>query len=233
MEFHAIASGSSGNCYRVSDGRTSLLLDAGIPFKEIQKALNFRVRDISGALVTHEHGDHIKGAKDLAKYGVPIYASEGTFNAYGVSGHNFRVVKSLEEFVVGTFKILPFDVEHDVEEPLGFLLESTETGEKLLYFTDTYYIKYRFTGLTIIAGECNYSMDIVKESVEKGYIPQELVPRLIKSHMSLEHFLDVLKANDMSTVRKIYLLHLSNNNSNADMFKEAVQRQTGAEVYVC
>ena len=47
-------------------------------------------------------------------------------------------VKALEEFQLGTFQVLPFDVEHDVPEPLGFLLTSTATGEKLLYFTDTY-----------------------------------------------------------------------------------------------
>ena len=82
-------------------------------------------------------------------------------------------------------------------------------------------------------GECNYSMDIIEESVRKGYVPPELVPRLVKSHMSLEHFLDLLRANDLRSVKQIYLLHLSNNNSDADRFKTAVQKLTGTEVYVC
>ena len=59
------------------------------------------------------------------------------------------------------------------------------------------------------------------------------MPRLIKSHMSLEHFLDLLKANDLHEVKQIYLLHLSNNNSDAERFREAVQKLTGTEVYVC
>ena len=144
-----------------------------------------------------------------------------------------KPVKALQEVMIGTFAVLPFDVQHDAPEPLGFLLTSRRTGEKLLYFTDTYYLTYRSTRLTHIMGESNYSMDIVEQSVRNGYIPPELVPRLIKSHMSLEHFLDILKANDLHEVKQIYLLHLSNNNSDAERFREAVQKLTGTEVYVC
>lgn len=233
MDITVIASGSSGNAYRISDGDTALLLDAGIPLQRIKQALNFRVRDLAGCLITHAHGDHAKAAGDLAKAGVDVYTSQGTIDACRLTGHRMKSVKALQEVMIGTFAVLPFDVQHDAPEPLGFLLTSRRTGEKLLYFTDTYYLKYRFTGLTHIMGECNYSMDIVEHSVRNGYIPPELVPRLVKSHMSLEHFLDLLKANDLHEVKQIYLLHLSNNNSDAERFREAVQKLTGTEVYVC
>lgn len=233
MQITVIASGSTGNAYRVSDGTTALLLDAGIPIKAIREALNFRVRDLAGCLITHAHGDHVKAAGDLAKAGVDIYTSDGTATARSLTGHHIKRVEALKEFTVGTFTVLPFDVQHDAPEPLGFLLESRTTHEKLLYFTDSYYLKYRFDGLTHIMGECNYSMDIIEESVRHGYIPAELVPRLIKSHMSLDHFLDLLKANDLTKVKQIYLLHLSGNNSDAERFRTAVQKATGTEVYVC
>lgn len=233
MNITVIASGSSGNAYRIDDGETSLLLDAGIPLRLIKQALNFRVRDIAGCLITHAHGDHAKAAGDLAKAGVDIYTSKGTLDACRLAGHRMKAVEALKEINIGTFAVLPFDVQHDAPDSLGFLLTSRATGEKLLYFTDTYYIKYRFTGLTHIMGECNYSMDIIEQSVRNGYIPPELVPRLIKSHMSLDHFLDLLRANDLRQVKQIYLLHLSNNNSDAERFKEAVQKLTGTEVYVC
>lgn len=233
MDITVIASGSSGNAYRISDGDTALLLDAGIPLQRIKQALNFRVRDLAGCLITHAHGDHAKAAGDLAKAGVDVYTSQGTIDACRLTGRRMKPMKALQEVMIGTFAVLPFDVQHDAPEPLGFLLTSRRTGEKLLYFTDTYYLKYRFTGLTHIMGECNYSMDIVEQSVRNGYIPPELVPRLVKSHMSLEHFLDLLKANDLHEVKQIYLLHLSNNNSDAERFREAVQKLTGTEVYVC
>ena len=233
MEIKVLASGSSGNAYTISDGATTLLLDAGIPLKEIQIGTGFKVRQLNGVFVTHEHKDHSKAMKDLAHLGVDVYASRGTMEACGLSGHRFHPVEALKELDVGTFRILPFDVEHDAAEPLGFLFTSMATAEKLLYFTDTYFVRYRFQGLTHIMAECNYTEEGIRESVAEGRIPVDLVPRLVRSHMSLEHLLDMLRANDMRTVRQIYLLHLSDNNSEAQRMKEAVQRQTGAEVYLC
>ena len=233
MQITVLASGSTGNAYRISDGKTSLLLDAGIPLKAIQVGCQFKVTQIRGCFVSHAHNDHSKAAKELARLGVDVYTSQGTIAACKLTGHRIHAVKTLEEITVGTFQVLPFDVEHDAPEPLGFLFASIETGEKLLYFTDTYYIKYRFQGLTHIMAECNYDKDSLQRSVDAGYIPLELVPRLMKSHMSLEHFLDLLRANDLRKVRQIYLLHLSDNNSDEIRFKEEVQKLTGAEVYVC
>ena len=232
MEIKVLASGSTGNAYTISDGTTTLLLDAGIPFREIQIGTGFKVLKLAGAFVTHEHQDHCKAMRDLARVGVDVYASKGTMEAWGRYGPRFHPVKALAEFDVGTFRILPFDVEHDAAEPLGFLFTSAATGEKLLYFTDTYYVRYRFQGLTHIMAECNYTKQGIAESVAEGRIPIEMVPRLTRSHMSLENLLDMLAANDLRSLRQIYLLHLSDNNSEAERMKEAVQQQTGAEVYL-
>lgn len=233
MQIRVLASGSTGNAYTVSDGVTTLLLDAGIPLRQIQIGTGFKVRQIAGALVTHEHQDHSKAMKDLARLGVDVFASKGTIEACGLSGHRFHPVQSQTELDVGTFRILPFDVEHDAAEPLGFLCTSRATSEKLLYFTDTYFIRYRFRGLTHIMAECNYTDEGVNSSIIEGRMPLAAVPRLVRSHMSLEHLLGMLDANDMSTVRQIYLLHLSERNSEAERMKEAVQQHTGAEVYIC
>lgn len=233
MKINVFASGSSGNSYLISDGETSLLLDVGITVKQLMKELNFDLSVIDGCLITHSHQDHSKGAKELAKMGVDIYTSGGTLEACKLSGHRFHRIKALEIFRVGTFRILPFDVQHDAPEPLGFLIESTHLNEKLLYFTDTYYIKYRFDKLNYIMAECNYGDDILKQRVKDGDIHPFLYKRLLTSHMSLEHFIKMLQANDLSEIKEIYLLHLSNANSDEQMFKREVQRATGAEVYVC
>jgi phosphoribosyl 1,2-cyclic phosphodiesterase len=233
MDINVMASGSTGNCYRISDGTTSLLLDAGIPFKAIQKGCGFKITDLAGCLVTHEHNDHAKAVTDLMKHSVDVYTSKGTAAAHGWSGHRLRLVASMEEHGAGTFYIKPFDVMHDSAEPIGFLIGSYVTGERLLYFTDTYYVKYRFNDLTHIMCECNYDRDILFQNIASGEIEPFVAKRLMKSHMSINTLLDMLRANDLSRVRQIYLLHISSANGHAELFKQRVQALTGAEVYAC
>jgi hypothetical protein len=158
--------------------------------------------------------------------------SPGTKDALGAYYANIREVTALKQFSVRTFSILPFDVEHDAPEPLGFLCTSTATGEKLLYFTDTFYLKYTFSGLTHIMGECNYTKSALDEAVAAGHTRWEQVQRLAKSHMSLETFLEFLRSNDLSRLRQVYLLHMSADNSDAETMRRAVQKETGVEVYI-
>lgn len=231
MDIQPIASSSSGNCYYITDGKTTLLLDCGIPYREIQKRLNFQTSDIAGVLLSHEHGDHSKSARDVLKAGLDIYSQQETFDALQLNTHRIRPIISKQQFNIGSWIILPFDLQHDCPN-LGFLLQSQVTGEKLLYATDTFYIRYRFTGLTHIMIECNHSYKILRENVAAGRIPAEHKNRLIRSHFSLENVIEFLKSNDLSTVREIWLIHLSSGNSDAALFKREVQSVTGKPVYV-
>lgn len=231
IEITPLASSSAGNAYRVTDGETALLLEAGLRFNDIRRALDFQVSSIAGCLITHEHGDHCKAAADLAKAGVEIYASQGTLDALKISPHRMKPVKAKEQFTIGTWTILPFDVQHDVSEPLGFLLVN-QAGEKLLFATDTYYIKYRFSGLTHIMMECNYSMKLLNENIASGRVPEVMKKRLIRSHFSLENVKDFFLANDLQHVQEIWLLHLSDNNSDESLFKQEIQQITGKPVFV-
>lgn len=231
MIIQPLASSSLGNCYHITDGKTPLLLDCGIPWKQIQQRLNFQTVDIAGVLLSHQHGDHAKAVKDVLKMGLDIYALAETFEAIGLKSHRMRPVLPKQQFTVGTWTILPFELQHDCPN-LGFLLQSQATGEKMLYATDTYYIRYRFTGLTHLLIECNHSYDILHANVARGAIPEEHKNRLIRSHMSLETCKAFLKANDLSMVREIHLIHLSSGNSDAERFKREVQAVTGKPVYI-
>lgn len=231
IQITPLASSSAGNAYRVTDGTTDLLLEAGLRFSDIRQALDFKVSRIAGCLITHEHGDHCKAAVDLAKAGVDIYASQGTLGALRISPHRMKPVQAKQQFTIGTWTILPFDVQHDVSEPLGFLLVNA-AGEKLLFATDTYYIKYRFTGLTHIMIECNYSMRLLNENIASGRVPEVMKRRLLRSHFSLENVKDFFQANDLQQVQEIWLLHLSDNNSDEPMFKREIQAITGKPVFV-
>jgi phosphoribosyl 1,2-cyclic phosphodiesterase len=231
IEFKAYASGSRGNFYTVDDGSTKLMIECGLPFKEIQRILEFKISDITACLLSHEHKDHSRAVKDVIKVGIDVYMSEGTAKEAGASGHRVKTILPKKQFNIGTWTILPFDTQHDAKEPLGFLL-ANQFGDKLLFATDTYYIKYRFNDLSIIAVECNFSRDILKANVANGLVPVELKNRLLQSHFSLENVKEFLKANDLSKVREIWLLHLSDDNSDADRFKREIQELTGKMVFV-
>ena len=92
IENTSLASGSQGNCYRVSDGRTPLLLECGIGWKEIQRGLNFRTSQLAGCLVSHEHKDHSKAVQEMMKAGIDCYMSAGTAEALGISGHRLYII---------------------------------------------------------------------------------------------------------------------------------------------
>lgn len=237
MKIKVLASGSRGNCYVIDDGDSTLLLDAGIPIMKIREGVGFKLTAVAGALITHRHGDHAKAVRDLTCAGTNVYALEDVFKAVGASGHRCMAIKNgisgdkRETFTVGSFRVLPFSVHHDVPN-LGFYIHSTVSGENLLYFTDTYYIRHVFPKLNYIMAECNFDPAAIDVSVRAGLIPIELKKRLMKSHMSIDTFIKMLRKNDLSGVKQIYLLHLSDNNSRAEDFKRRVQAVSGCEVYI-
>lgn len=228
----SLGSSSAGNSYLITDEKTELLLEAGLKYKDIQRALAFRVSRLAGCLLSHEHKDHSLSVPNLIKSGIDIYTSKGTAESVGIAGsHRVKVVRPQERFSIGTWTILPFETEHDAAEPLGFLI-ANQDGDKLLFATDTFYLRYRFTGLTHIMVECNYSMDILNANIAADRMPAVLKSRLLKSHFSLEHVKDFLQVNDLSRVQEIHLLHLSDGNSDEERFKREIAELTGLPVYV-
>ena len=228
MKLKVLGSSSSGNCYLIeASNKDKLILDAGVNFKNVQKELNFNFDGIQGVLITHEHMDHLKYAPDFALYGINIYASAGTLKKLNLKGHRFKVIKALKQFEIGNFIILPFDTQHDAAEPLGFLIQYKPTKEKLLYATDTYYIKYKFSKLNYLLLECNYNKEIAKENVENGVINKTRYSRLLESHFSLENVIKFLNSNDLKYAKNIILCHLSNDNSNQEIMRNTVYKQTG------
>jgi phosphoribosyl 1,2-cyclic phosphodiesterase len=220
MEFKAYRSSSKGNLYRVSSGGCHLLLEAGVPIKEIRRHLNgdgLKLSDMSACLISHEHKDHAMSAEKILKAGIITGGSFGTVQAVSKS----MEVVSIRQY--GVFRVQAFAVDHDAVNPVGYLIADSNDG--LLFAVDTYDVVQTFCGLTIIAIECNYSDLIIdKEAV--------YINRLVRNHMSLERVLAFLARQDLSKCREIHLLHLSAGNSNEEAFIRAVQKQTGIPAYV-
>ena len=166
----------------------------------------------------------------MIRAGIDCYMSVGTANALELkSGSRVKTIFINSTIKIGTWRILPFDTIHDCAEPLGFLLVSGKN--KVLFLTDSAYCKYKFNGLTHIMIECNYQEAILQENIDAGIVEYGMKKRLLETHMSLNQTLGFLKANDLSKVQEIHLIHLSDRNSDAGMMRDEVIKATGLLVF--
>jgi len=237
IRFKPIASSSEGNAYLVeADGAAPLLLEAGIPIRKLRAAVKFGLSGLSGCLISHEHLDHAQAVKDLLDAAVDCYMSAGTAwalhsKSLGIIGHHrAHIIEAKRPVLIGgEYYIVPFNLIHDAAEPLGFLIGHGD--ERLLFIPDTAYVKDRFDGVTILCVECNHNEDILSENIKKSSVHAMVGRRVRRNHMSLEQLINMIKANDLSKCRAIYLLHLSDANSNERRMIEEVQAVTGIPTY--
>ena len=229
MKLKVINTGSVGNCYLLENENEVLMIECGVNIKEIKKALNFSFSKVVGAIVSHEHLDHYRSAKDLMKLGVNVYATEGTFG--GFSSNRAKTIKAHAPFPIGEFKVMPFDIRHDAKEPVCFLINHPQCGN-VLFLSDSFYCPYTFNNLNNIIVEANFSKEIIDRKMREGASPEFLRNRILKSHLSLENCKELLRANDLSQVNNIVLIHLSDSHSNEQQFQSEIQNLTGKNVTV-
>ncbi len=237
MKLKILKSGSEGNCYLLDSGKEVLVLEAGVPFAKVKQALDFDVKKISGVLISHEHKDHAGYFKQYVNSRVPCYLSEGTLKSLqsvnlSTNQSLVNTIDVMELLEIGDFKVLPFPVEHDASEPLGYLINHPQSGN-ILFATDTYYLKYKFNDLSNIMIECNYDYELLNENLpESDPMKRVQRDRVLKTHMSYQNCLRTLTANDLSKVNNIVLIHLSKANSNADLFESGIREATSKNVIV-
>lgn len=230
MRLKVISSGSIGNSYLIYNNTEALIIECGVAFDRIKKALNFDLSKVVGCLVSHSHKDHCKGVKDLVSGGIDVYCLKETSDRFGFFSHRFNDITPGKTFTLGNFTIVSFDLDHDVP-CLGFYIKHAETGN-FCFITDTYLCEATFPDLNNIIVEANYCTDILQSWVTAGKTIDMLRDRVITSHMSIETCKEFLAANDLRKVHNIILIHLSDKNSNAERFKKEVKEQTTKTVHI-
>lgn len=225
MKLKCIATGSTGNCYTLtSDSGETLILDCGIPIKEIKKGLNWNIRSVVGCIVSHAHSDHNKSVKDFETMGIPVFAP----------------YRSLKPMIIGDYrlKIQAFDLTtvdgrwthtnaDGSECPCyGFLITHPEMG-RMLYITDTELIKWRFKDINHILLGVNYDKDLIdRDSTGKAN-------HVFRGHLSIDTACDFVKANYSDSLQDVIMCHLSSENSDRDSFIEKMKKVAcGANVDV-
>lgn len=193
MRLRVLGTGSKGNCYLLETDTECLILDAGVSFKEVKKALNFNVAKIMGVCVTHKHLDHAKYVKEYERVGIDVFKP-----------YEMENVKS--EFIkMGNFLIRPLEMVHDTA-CYGYLIVHKDIGS-MVYATDTAYVKYKFANVPHLLIECNYDNDLLDETQPK-------FEHVVKGHMSLQTCVEFVKACNNGHLQNVILCHMSNGNIN-------------------
>lgn len=222
MKLKCIATGSTGNCYTLtSDSGETLILDCGIPIKEIKKGLDWNIRNVVGCIVSHAHSDHSKSVKDFEAMGIPV------FTPY-ISLKPMRMGK---EFKIQAFDLTTVDgrwthTNADGSECpcYGFLITHPDMG-RMIYATDTELIKWRFKDVNHILLGVNYDPELLSgDDAKKNHV--------VRGHMSIDTACEFVKANASAQLQNVIMCHLSSENADKDSFIEKMKR-TVPMVNVC
>lgn len=232
MKIQCFHSSSAGNLYSVSDGKTQIMIECGVEFKEIQKCFNFNLSALAGCLITHSHSDHSKSWKHVAKY-TDVFMLKETAQELKASGYRVKHYTPYKSLKLGTFLIVPFDGEHDVP-CCCFLIRSMETNEMLLFATDTAYLHAETKNLNFHYAmiECNYQLERLNEDVDKGILEPSARSRIVGAHLGLNTALEVLKGINPNTLKEVYALHLSSRHADEKEVRQTIEQAIGKPVYV-
>lgn len=228
MKLTILGSGSDGNGYVLHNADEALIIECGKHYGMAMKAIAHNRRKVVGCIVSHEHGDHSRYVNEYLDAVIPVAMTQGTMEALKVAGKlksPFMPVfcRHRETMHCGNFEITPFNVHHDAAEPVGFHIWHPETGA-VVFITDTDTLAERFEPPQRIMIECNYELDALQANTK---LPQETKDRIIDTHMSYHHCIEVLRGMDLSRCRQVVLIHLSNDNSHEQMFVDGVKAATG------
>lgn len=230
LTIDVLGSSSAGNAILLTAGEHRLLLDAGLGWQALERALDFRTSDLDGCLLTHQHQDHARSVPQLLRHGVTVAALRETHEALGTAELLRLDLHVGRSTVIGDhWKYIAFRVEHDVPT-VGFLV--AHGPNRVLYLTDAGFVRERFAGLTHILVEANHDPKLQAAAVARGSLPKAAAERTRRAHMSIDRTIEMLLSNDLTRAREIHLLHLSDGNSDARAFRDKVEAATGVPTFI-
>jgi len=220
IQVAALGSGSSGNSLLIKANNTLLLVDCGFTMKETQsrlEGLGLSLSDIDAILISHEHGDHMRGVGPISrKYNVPVWLTHGTFHRTRDNRFaRYQLFHAHEPFFIGDIEVDPFPVPHDAAEPCQFVFTCNET--RFANVTDlgvcTPHVRAKLANLHGLVIECNYDPDMLRN----GPYPPSLQARIRSEygHLGNDQAAQLISQIDHSMLQHVLLGHLSEQN-NAD-----------------
>ena len=235
MKLHVLGSSSAGNCYLITDSRNqTLIIEAGIEFIKVERALKWDVRNVVGTIITHTHNDHAKYVCHHLDAGVPTFAHKSVFENRKIKNVFARPQEDgVWTAEIGPYKVKALPVEHDV--PCYCFLIHHREG-KIFFVTDTMYCGHNRQGYLLPSCdlallEANYDDYTLNRNIDEGITEAGMVPRLKLSHMEFGTTKELIRTRE-GRVGKIVLTHLSAKNSERLRYISEVQEMSAIPTYV-
>ncbi len=229
LKFASLGSGSRGNATLIQAGDTCLLLDNGFSLRELESRLarlDLHAEEIDAVLVTHEHGDHIKGVGPLArKYRMPVWMTHGTWrNAPCGEVPELRLFGThTPAFTIGDIEVAPFAVPHDAREPSQFVFSHQRL--KFGVLTDagsfTPHVVAAICDVDALLLECNHDLQMLRD----GPYPPRLQQRVGGNygHLSNGQAAQLLSQIDHGKLQHLLAGHLSEKNNCPDLVRQSLE----------
>lgn len=219
MKVHVLGSGSGGNAVVLESERERVLVDAGFSPRALKlrmAPLGIEPETISALIVTHEHGDHVKGARfAAAKWQWPVFATPGT-----VAGHAFRRVpvqplSPRREVVLQDFTIKVIRTPHDAREPVALVATCRSSGERVGIAYDLGHVTEKFArhfeDVDILLLEANHDEEMLWSGPYPWIVKQRVAG--LQGHLSNAAAGEMARACVHKDLRHIVLCHLSQTNN--------------------
>lgn len=212
----ALGSGSKGNAFVLRHGDDAILIDAGFSRKGLvarMTGLGIDHRQIRAVFITHEHDDHIKGARVFCdELHIPVFATCGTARRMHLAG---KLPVKVVEFEPGAtferhgFLISAFSVQHDADDPVGFTV--TAGDRRIGFATDLGKVnnlaRQRLANCDTLVLESNYDDHMLMTSNRQFMLKQRI--RGARGHLSNDLAAAVLPELLGPLSRRVLLAHVS------------------------
>ena len=216
MRFSVLGSGSSGNSTILECGSTRILIDAGLSAKQLclrLDSLGIPPESLTAILLTHEHGDHIRGLKNfLRKHPVPIFTTRDTAHVVKEQGiaAEWKIFEAGQIFPIAHLSIETFSIQHDAVDPVGFVFGNGTNRFGLVSDAGqvTSSMKARLRSLCALFVEANYDDQLLADDTKRPWsIKQRISSR--HGHLSNAQVAELLAEIAHPGMSRIVFGHLS------------------------